>query len=153
MSARITPPARARLAAGVHVAPVKIRFAHCDPAGIVYFARWFDMINGVIEDFFGAALGLDYHVLIRDRRVGLGYGQAHADYLKPGMMGDVVDFAVLVERIGGASLGLMVPGYRGDEPVIAARLVIVTTDLNAHRAIRLPDDLRAALAAYEERCR
>ncbi|MGJ3261665.1 MAG: acyl-CoA thioesterase [Salinarimonas sp.] len=153
MTARIAPPARESLPAGVHVAPVKIRFAHCDPAGIVYFARWFDMLNGVIEDFFAAALGLDYHVLIRDRRVGLGYGQAHADYLKPGMMGDVVDFAVLVERIGGASVGLLVPGYRGSQPVIAARLVIVTTDLDAHRAMSIPDDLRAALIDYQERSR
>ncbi|WP_349367570.1 thioesterase family protein [Salinarimonas sp.] len=153
MSERITPPARESLGPGVHLAPVKIRFAHCDPAGIVYFARWFDMLNGVIEDFFGEALGLDYHVLIRDRRLGLGYGQAHADYLKPGLMGDIVDFAVLVERIGGASITLAIPGYRGHEPVIAARLVIVTTDLDAHKAIRVPDDVRAALTRYQERSR
>lgn len=150
MTDRIAPPARESLAAGVHLSPVKIRFAHCDPSGIVYFARWFDMLNGVIEDFFGAVLGLDYHVLIRDRRLGLGYGQAHADYLRPGLMGDVVDFAVLVERVGGASIGLLVPGYRGTEPVIAARLVIVTTDLDAHKAIRVPDDLRAAVTRYQE---
>lgn len=153
MSERIAPPSRETLGAGVHVAPVKIRFSHCDPAGIVYFARWFDMINGVVEDFFGAALGLDYHALIRDRRLGLGYGRASADYLKPGLMGDVVEFAVLVERIGGASVALAVPGYRADEPVIAARLVIVTTDLDARKAIPVPGDLRAALTAYQERSR
>ena len=153
MSERIEPPARDTIGPGVHIAPVNIRFSHCDPAGIVYFARWFDMLNGVIEDFFGAVLGLDYHMLIRDRRLGLGYGQAHADYLKPGLMGDIVEFAVLVERIGGASITLSIPGYRGAEPVIAARLVIVTTDLDAHKAIRVPDDLRAALTRYQERSR
>ncbi|GGK28879.1 acyl-CoA thioesterase [Salinarimonas ramus] len=153
MSERLVPPARASLSSGVHVAPVKIRFSHCDPAGIVYYARWFDMLNGVLEDFFGAVLALPYDVLIRDRRIGLGYGQAHADYLKPGLMGDVVDFAVLVERIGGASIRLLLPGYRGEEPVIAARLVIVTTDLDAHKAIPVPDDLRTAMHNYQERSR
>ncbi len=132
---------------------VRIRFSHCDPAGIVYYARWFDMLNGVIEDFFPAALGLDYGGLIRDRRLGLGYAQAHADYLAPGLMGDTVAFAVMVERIGGASISLSVPGWRGSQPIIAARLVIVTTDLDAHKAIRVPDDLRAALTTYQERCR
>lgn len=152
MSERLEPPGRESLGEGVHVAPVKIRFSHCDPAGIVYFARWLDMLNGVIEDYFADALGLDYHAFIRDRRVGLGYGQVHVDYLKPGLMGDVIDFAVLVERIGDASIRLLAPGWRGSEPVIAARLVIVTTDLDARRAMRIPDDLRAALTRYQERC-
>jgi 4-hydroxybenzoyl-CoA thioesterase len=28
---------------------VLVRFAHCDPAGIVFYARYFEMINGVVE--------------------------------------------------------------------------------------------------------
>lgn len=153
MSERVAVPARAEIPAGAHVAPVAIRFSHCDPAGIVYYARWFDMLNGVIEDFFPARLGFPYGEFILRRRIGLGYAQAHADYLRPGFMGDTVDFAVLIEKIGGASLSLLVRGYRADEPVIAARLVIVTTDLEANRAIRIPDDLRAALERYQETCR
>ena len=30
---------------------VLVRFAHCDPAGIVFYARYFEMINGVVEDW------------------------------------------------------------------------------------------------------
>ena len=29
----------------------KIRFSHCDPAGIVYFVNFFDMVSGVVEDW------------------------------------------------------------------------------------------------------
>jgi acyl-CoA thioesterase FadM len=37
--------------------------------------------------------------------------------------------------------------------VLVARLVIATTDLDRHRSIPLPDDLRAAVMDYQEHCR
>jgi acyl-CoA thioesterase FadM len=131
---------------------VPIRFSHCDPAGIVYFARYFDLLNGVVEDWFGDALGIDYHEMIGPRRIGLGYVSAGADFAKPGFMGDRLDFAVLVERIGRTSVTLRIHALRSSEPVLQARLVIVTTSLVTHTPIALPDDLRAALERYQENC-
>ncbi len=52
---------------------VKIRFAHCDPAGIVDFAAHFDILNGVVEDWFSEGLGPR---LSRHRRAGGGWGSA-----------------------------------------------------------------------------
>ena len=46
------------LPAGAWRITVPVRFSHCDPASIVYFPRYFDMINGVVEDWFAGALGL-----------------------------------------------------------------------------------------------
>ena len=31
---------------------VKVRFQHCDPAGIVFYPRYFEMVNAVVEDWF-----------------------------------------------------------------------------------------------------
>lgn len=132
---------------------VPIRFSHCDPAGIVYFARYFDIMNGVVEDWFGGALGIDYHEMIGPRRIGLGYVSANADFAKPGFMGDRLYFAVLVERIGRSSCTLRIHAFRGEEPVLQARLVMVATSLQTHTSIALPDDLRAALERYQESCR
>ncbi|MGA0593769.1 acyl-CoA thioesterase [Enterovirga sp. CN4-39] len=128
---------------------IRIRFSHCDPAGIVYFARYFDLMNGVVEDWFSGALGLDYAEFIGPRRVGLGYASCEADFAAPGFMGDRISFAVLVERIGAASLALRILAYRGPDPILSARLTIVTTSLVEHRAIPIPDDLRAALERYQ----
>ena len=36
---------------GAFTRTVRIRFSHCDPAGIVYFPHYFDMFNGLIEDW------------------------------------------------------------------------------------------------------
>ena len=129
-----------------------VRFSHCDPAGIVYFARYFDILNGVVEDWFAGSLGLDYHAFIGPRRIGLGFAKADADFHAPSRMGDRLLLAVLVERVGRSSLALAVHAYREEEPVLTASLVMVTTSLEVHRAIPLPDDLRAAVEGYQERC-
>jgi 4-hydroxybenzoyl-CoA thioesterase len=145
--------AASQLPAGAWRTPVMVRFSHCDPAGIVYFPRYFDMLNEVLEDWFPGALGLQHHHFIRDRRVGLGPAHAEADFYKPGLLGEALVFAVLVDRIGSASLALSIHAHRGEEPVLSGRLTIVTTSLELHRAIPIPDDLRAALERYQEQCR
>lgn len=150
---RRAPPGRDSLPAGIWTGDVRVRFSHCDPAGIVYFARYFDMMNGVVEDWFSDALGLDYAQFIGPRRIGLGYAACHADFAAPGFMGDRLAFAVLVDRVGGASAALAMHAYRGGEPILSARMTIVTTSLIEHRAIPLPDDLRAALTRYQETTR
>ncbi|WP_210204562.1 thioesterase family protein [Microvirga sp. 17 mud 1-3] len=131
---------------------VLVRFSHCDPAGIVYFARYFDMLNGVVEDWFAEALGIDYHDMIGRRRTGLGFVSAGAEFATPGFMGDRLSCAVTVERIGRSSLTFHIHASRDGEAVLTARFVMVTTSLDIHRSIPLPDDLRAALERYWESC-
>ncbi len=143
------PPPLDTLPAALWRTEMRIRFSHCDPAGIVYFARYFDLMNGVVEDWFSGALGLDYGDFIGPRRVGLGYASCEADFAAPGFMGDRITFAVLVERIGEASLALRIFAYRAHEPILSARLTVVTTSLVEHRAIPIPGDLRAALERYQ----
>lgn len=128
-----------------------IRFSHCDPAGIVYYARYFDLFNGVVEDWFAEALALDYRGFILERRIGLGYAHASADFARPARMGDRLVFSVTVDRIGGKSLTLAIDGSRDGEAIVAGKLVIVTTDMAAERAIDLPPDLRASVTRYKER--
>ena len=41
----------------------------------------------------------------------------------------------------------------GEEELVRLHLVTATTDLDARRAVPIPPDLRAALAAYQARCR
>jgi 4-hydroxybenzoyl-CoA thioesterase len=150
---RTDVPALAALPAAAYRQVLTIRFSHCDPAGIVYFAEYFDIANGVVEDFFPAALGLDYHEIVGPRRIGLGFAHAECDFLKPGKMGDQLTCAVLVDAIGTASVTLTLLGYRDGVPTLAMRLVMVTTSLTTYRAVPVPDDVRAAVERYKETCR
>ncbi|HZT19056.1 MAG TPA: thioesterase family protein [Dongiaceae bacterium] len=141
------------LPAGAWRGRMPVRFAHCDPAGIVYFARYFDMMNGVVEDWFAEALGLDYHDIIARRRVGLGYVSARAEFRRPARMGEALTFVLLIERIGRSTAALDLHGYNAGEPALTGHLIMVATSLETHRAIPLPADIRAGLERYRERCR
>ena len=50
---------------GAFTRSVTVRFSHCDPAGIVYFPHYFDIFNGLIEDWYEQELGYNYADLIR----------------------------------------------------------------------------------------
>ena len=130
---------------------IAIRFSHCDPAGIVYFASHFDILNGVVEDWFIEALGVDYHHVVSVRRVGLGYVHAACDFAVPGRMGDRLVYAVTVERVGTKSIPVRIVATKGATEVLTASLVIVTTDIDRGVSIAIPDDIRAAVAAYLEK--
>lgn len=149
---RPSPLAAAALPRGAFRAAQRVRFADCDPAGIVFFAAWFTMANAAIEDLFTEALGVDFHHLHATRRIGTGFAHAAADYFRPGLMGDRIAVTPLVERIGGASYTLTVHVHRGEEELVRLRLVTATTDLDARRAVPIPPDVRVALAAYQARC-
>ena len=139
------------MAAKLWSTDVAIRFGHCDPANIVYFASHFDILNGVVEDWFTQALGLPYPDLIVKRRLGLGYAHASCDFRVPARMGDVLTYTVAVEKIGTKSLPLRIVARLGHAEVLSASLVIVSTDLDQGVSIALPDDIRAAVHAYRER--
>ncbi|MFC4297117.1 acyl-CoA thioesterase [Castellaniella hirudinis] len=124
-----------------------IRFSHCDPAGIVFFPQYLVLFNQLVEDWFTEGLGISYAEMLGSRRVGLPIVHLECDFRAIARMGETLAFSVAVERIGGKSLTLALEA-RGDGVLrVASRQILVFTDLNTHRAIALPDDVRAALAA------
>jgi len=129
-----------------------VRFGSCDPAGIVYTPEYLNLFNGVIEEWYSAELGIPFHELVGKRRTGLGYAHISADFAKPSSMGDVLDVAVIVRKIGRSSLTLTVHAFNGGIECVRATFVTVTTSLVDHKAIELPGDLRVALSSYQARC-
>ena len=88
---------------GVFTRSVPVRFSHCDPAGIVYFPHYFDMFNGLIEDWYGEELGYDYASLIMDSQYPFPFVHIECDFKIPSRMGDVIELTLLVDRIGRSS--------------------------------------------------
>ena len=124
-----------------------IRFSHCDPAGIVFFPQYLVLFNHLVEDWFTEGLGVDYAQMLGARRIGLPIVRLECDFRAISRMGDAVTFGLVTERVGGRSLTLAPTARVADELRVTARQVLVFTDLDTHRAIDLPADVRAALAA------
>ncbi|HVW52032.1 MAG TPA: thioesterase family protein [Trinickia sp.] len=125
--------------------PVRIRFSHCDPAGIVFFPQYLTLTNALVEDWFTDSLGIDYADMIARRRVGLPIVKLECEFARPSRMGETVSLALSLTKVGQRSIGLDIVG-RGDDGVrFVAHQVLVTTSLDTGESIGIPHDIRAAL--------
>lgn len=125
--------------------PLRIRFAHCDPAGIVFFPQYLVMLNGHVEDWFTDGLGLSYAELIGPRRVGTPTVRLECDFKAISRPGDQVVIGLQVAHLGRSSLTLDFDIRAGNELRLSARKVLVFTSLHTHKAIPAPDDVRHAI--------
>ncbi len=139
---------------GVHVHRVDVRFGDCDPAGIVYFPRFFDLFHQAMETWFAAGLGLAYASLIVDRKIGFPAVHSEADFKAPCALGETIEVELRVARLGRSSIGLeyVVRGVAGDIRLTGATTSVVM-DLDPaspgfRRGLPIPDDLRARIQRF-----
>ena len=122
-----------------------VRFGHCDPAGIVFYPRYFEMLNALVEDWFTEGLAIDHAQLLGPRRIGLPTVHLTVDFKRVSRMGDLLTQRLRITRLGRSSLGLEISFDAADGQRVAIKQVLVCTDLQTHQPIPFPDDLRAAL--------
>lgn len=126
-----------------------LRFGDCDPAGIAYYPRYFDLLNGVVEDWW-ISMGVPWKVLFGERRIGLPTVRFEVDFRAPAFLEDELRFSLSIKRIGGKSVELDHVVQRGATTLWQCAQTLVATSLDNHRSIAWPDDLRAALVKFQE---
>jgi 4-hydroxybenzoyl-CoA thioesterase len=128
--------------------PVRIRFQHCDPAGIVFFPQYLVMTNALVEDWFNECLQIDYAQMIAQRRIGLPIVKLDCEFSRPSQMGETITLALSVMKVGRRSISIEIVGQHGDETRFRAKQVLVTTSLERGTSIDIPADIASALATF-----
>ena len=136
---------------GAFTRTVPIRFSHCDPAGIVYFPHYFDMFNGLIEDWYTEQLGVDYAKLILNDRYGFPFVHIETDFKRPSRMGEQLDLTLLLMKIGFSSLSVVIVGHLAGVERLRARLVTAMMSLETQQKVELPQLLRERFESYSQR--
>lgn len=126
-----------------------VRFGHCDAAGIMFYPRFFALVNETVEDWF-ASLAFDFKTLHVDQHKGVPTVRLESEFVAPVRMGDVLKQSLGVQALGNASLELKHLAVVGDRAVARFDQTLVFTDLNAMKAEPWPADLRAAIAEFAE---
>lgn len=122
-----------------------VRFAHVDGAAIVFYPRYFEMINQTLEDWL-ASMDFDFRLLHVTRRIGVPTVSLTSEFMAPSALGDRLTITVTPRRIGRTSCGIdyLISGDGRDRVKVSA--VIVCMDLDRQVAVPWPEELRARIA-------
>lgn len=123
-----------------------VRFADVDPAGIVFYPRFFEMLNGAVEDWF-AHMGMDFRTMHLERHVGVPTVRIECDFVAPCELGEELVIAISPTRIGQSSCTIDYLLSCKGETRLKATGVLVFMDLAAKKSIPWPDALRARIEA------
>lgn len=129
--------------------PVRVRFRDCDAAGIVFFPRYFEMLNDLVEDWFRDALDWPFDAMHGAAHAGVPTADLQCRFVAPSRLGEVLTAELRVARLGGSSFTLhvrFVGADGGPRVEITQRLVCVDTVRMAPTP--LPERVRAAMAAF-----
>ena len=125
-----------------------VRHGHTDPAGIVFYPRYFEMINEVVEDFFREALGRPFGDWHRRKKTGVPTVHIETSFFAPSYCDDVLTFSLKISRLGHSSATFQIAGRCDDEQRLTTALTLAHVDLTEMKAIAFGDELRTDLSAF-----
>ena len=128
----------------------KVLFNHCDPAGIVFYPRYFEMLNGLVEAWFEEALNCSFAEMHLNRKTGVPTVHLEVDFRRPSRLGEELIFEIGVEKLGGSSAdcAFKVTGRADGSLRFEGRLTLVYFSMKTGKALRWPDDLAQALEQF-----
>jgi 4-hydroxybenzoyl-CoA thioesterase len=142
-----------------------IRFNHCDPAGIVFYPRYYGLLHEAQEDWL-AHMGFPEHTIINGGH-GVPIVNMQTDFMGMSRFGDEVSIDVDLWKLGNSSIGMRYCLYSKESNKhhgsgyeilqnstserqirLKAKSVVVYSKVPDGKAMRIPDDLRAAMQPY-----
>jgi len=105
--------------------PLRVHFGQIDAAGIVFYPRFFEMINETVEGWFREALGYPFPAMHREHRSGVPTVEARARFLKPVQLEQVVTWTLSVQTLGRSSAQLSVVGKVDGVDHLGAEITLV----------------------------
>jgi len=125
-----------------------IRFSNCDPAGIVYFPEFFDMINSLVEDWFTIGMETSYADLMMRQRIGTPTIDIQCEFIKPCRYGEHLKMELAVTHLGRSSFKLTETGTVNGEVRWRTRHALCFLSNETYRPVPIPEGLREKMARY-----
>jgi 4-hydroxybenzoyl-CoA thioesterase len=127
---------------------VQVRFGHCDPATFVYYPRYFEMLNGFIEDWFEEGLEASFPGLMHHQNIMAPTVHLDTDFPNPSRFGDRLTFKLQVTKIGRSSVNLEIEGSCQGQPRVTFKQTLVFMSASDRKAVAIPPDIVHRLKRY-----
>jgi len=131
-------------------AGVRVRFGEIDRAGIVYYPRFFHYFHIAFEEFFSDCVGVAYHVMLDEKRIGFPAVHVECDYRAPLKFGDHLEVRISVVKVGRSSVTFRYRVWNKADAREAAeaRVTVVCVSMDTFRPMAVPGPYRAAFLRY-----
>jgi 4-hydroxybenzoyl-CoA thioesterase len=128
---------------------IQVHFSDTDPAGIIFYPRYFEMTSGLIEDWFADALGHPFNAMHQGMEHGVPTISLDISFSAASRIADRLRLTLAVERLGKSSITLDITATCGDEERFKMRQVLVYAALGGKvRPKPLPAQLRARMEPF-----
>ena len=135
----------------VHQMPIEIGFKHCDPAGIVFYPRYTEMLHDTVEHWFNHGLKIGFYNLHMNHGMGIPMANLQVDFRIPSKLGDQLTSRLVVQRIGRSSMQMQVRIYGPDEALrVEGILTVVWVSVEQTRPIEVPEAFKELILPYME---
>jgi 4-hydroxybenzoyl-CoA thioesterase len=125
-----------------------ILFSHCDPAGIVYFPRFFDLLHRAMEDWFTFGLEERFADFIMKKKLGIPTVGTKVDFVGPARFGDLLKVELRVANLGSSSIELLIDSFVDGRPCFKARHTVCVFSSETYKAVPIPPELRGRMEPY-----
>lgn len=126
----------------------KILFQHCDPAGIVFYPRYVEMFNAVVEEWFECGLDCSFADLVMERRKGVPTAHLEVSFKAPSRLGEVLELSLAVTKLGSSSVTCAIEASCDGQLRIGGTVTLVHIDAARMKSEPWPADLRARIETY-----
>ncbi|MEO8517180.1 MAG: acyl-CoA thioesterase [Flavobacterium sp.] len=129
----------------------KIRFKHIDYAGIVFYPRFLEMLNDLVEDWFEEALDRPFSKIHETN--GIPTVDLKVQFKKAARLGEILTKKLWVQNLGGASI---LCGFRFEDEegktCLDGEVTLVNVAFNAERnnikAEPFSDEMKAKISTF-----
>jgi acyl-CoA thioester hydrolase len=128
-----------------HTHRLRVRYAECDPTGVVFNANYFAFFDVALTEFWREVAG-GYGAMMEEG-VDLQVVEATARYKAPARFDDELDVTVEVTKLGNTSMLAAFAIHRDGTLLVEGDLAYVFVDAAELTKIPIPERWREALAS------
>ncbi len=127
---------------------LRVRYAECDPQGVVFNAHYVAYFDVVMTELWREA-GIDYLAMVRQGTDNV-VAEVGVRYLGPAGFDDVLTLEATITRLGRTGMTTRIEVRRDGAPVVEGEVRHVFTDARTKASKAIPAEVRRGLEPYVE---
>lgn len=126
---------------------MRVRYAECDPQGIVFNSRYLEYFDVALTELWREALG-SYDAVMEELGIDLVVAEAGIRFRASLRFDEVFELRASLSRLGTTAMTTAIELHRGDDLVAEGDLRHVFVDREGGAKAEIPEQVRAALVPY-----